>query len=371
MRMQDYVRYSSTKMNENFYRRDELVSPVSRNFKEIKYRSITLIGSGSSYNSMLMVKDALQNLMQIQVNLYTPEHVLEFGFVNIEDTFVIVASQSGASTNVIKCLKYLSEQGIKSISLTGNINSQMANYSSKIFDYGSGNEYVDFVTTGVQTLVEFLLIFGCQNSTNFVNKESEFYNQLKEAIDYQSKLLNETEKFIQRNHFSLSMNNPTFFCGNGPNYGVAKEGALKFQETLKRPAMYYELEEFLHGPNMQLTPDHTVFLINDMAIENQSRFAEVFSALKEITPSVFLITSRKDTERDKRIFQTELISNWFFSPYYSLPVIQLIAAEMTDELKVWNTHPYFDKFDKKIAIKTDDYDKEIENIKKKWELENS
>ena len=177
----------------------------------------------------------------------------------------------------------------------------------------------------------------------------------------------ETEKFIQNNYFALSMRNPTFFCGNGPNYGVAREGALKFQETLKRPAMYYELEEFLHGPDMQLTPNHTVFLIDDMPVSGKTRFSEVFEALKEITPNVFFITSSNHLEKDQRILKTQAVNNWFFEPYYSLPVVQLVAAKMTDELQAWATHPYFDKFDQKIAIKTDDYDEEIKNIKQKWD----
>lgn len=369
MRMQDYVRYSSTKLRENFEKRDELVDQVSNFFQKDKYHSLTLIASGSSYNSVAMVKDSLQAIIRLPVNLYTPEYVLEFGIINCKSSFVIVISQSGSSTNIIDCLKYLRNKKIFSISLSGNVNSEMAKFSPEIFNYGPGNEYIDYVTTGVQTLVEFLLLLSCKLSDFSAEQITNFEQQFREAISYQKRLLSITDNFIQQNYLKLSMNSPTFFCGNGPNYGVAKEGALKFQETLKRPAMYYELEEFLHGPDMQLTPNYTVFLIDDMATKNSSRFAEVFSALKKITTNVFFITSSKQFATDERVLQTESANNWVFAPYYSLPVVQLIAAIMSDELKTWDTHPYFDEFDKKIAIKTADYDDEINKIREKWESE--
>lgn len=370
MKMQDYVRYSATKLKENFDNRNELVGPITRIFKNGNYQSFTLIASGSSYNSLLMVKDALQELSRLPVYLYTPEHVEECNCALWSNTFVIIVSQSGSSTNIISCQKYLLKRKISFVSLTGNIHSPMADYSTNIFDYGVGNEYVDYVTMGVQTLVEYFLLFANNISTLSESRKSAFGEQLLKAIEDQPGLLKTTEEFLKQNHFALAMNNPTFFCGNGPNFGVAKEGALKFQETLKRPAMYYELEEFLHGPDIQLTPNYTVFLIDDMVQKKHVRFHEVFTALKEVTPNAFLITSSSQIEQDRRVVKTSAVNNWILSLYYSLPVIQLVAAKMADELNTWPPHSYFDRFDKKIAIKTANYDQELIEIKQKWQLEN-
>ena len=51
--------------------------------------------------------------------------------------------------------------------------------------------------------------------------------------------------------------------GNGPNYGVAEEAALKLSETIKIPAMHHEGEEFVHGPEMQIVPGYLVFIVDD------------------------------------------------------------------------------------------------------------
>ena len=73
MRMQDYVKYSSEKLDENFKKRDELISGVANLFLKKKYLSITLIASGSSYNALAMIQDSLQEMTKKPVYLHTPE----------------------------------------------------------------------------------------------------------------------------------------------------------------------------------------------------------------------------------------------------------------------------------------------------------
>ena len=53
-----------------------------------------------------------------------------------------------------------------------------------------------------------------------------------------------------------------YVCGVGANLGTASEGALKFGETVSIPTAVYEVEEYIHGPNIQMTPRYSVFLID-------------------------------------------------------------------------------------------------------------
>ena len=48
----------------------------------------------------------------------------------------------------------------------------------------------------------------------------------------------------------------------GANLGTACEGALKFGETISIPSFAYETEEYIHDPNIQMTPAYSVFLID-------------------------------------------------------------------------------------------------------------
>ena len=52
-----------------------------------------------------------------------------------------------------------------------------------------------------------------------------------------------------------------YSCGAGANYGTALESALKMGETIHIPSCCYEIEEYIHGPNLQLTPQYNVIFL--------------------------------------------------------------------------------------------------------------
>ena len=83
---------------------------------------------------------------------------------------------------------------------------------------------------------------------------------------------------------------------DGANMGIAREAALKFQETLKSLSVYYEREEYIHGPNMQLTPAYSVFFIDTNPYHN--RMYEVYEATRMVTKNAYYISNKSEmTER--------------------------------------------------------------------------
>lgn len=51
-----------------------------------------------------------------------------------------------------------------------------------------------------------------------------------------------------------------YLIGAGANYGTALEGAVKIGETVHILAVGYEVDEAIHGPQIQLTPNYNLFL---------------------------------------------------------------------------------------------------------------
>ena len=70
------------------------------------------------------------------------------------------------------------------------------------------------------------------------------------------------------------------------------EGALKIEETLARAATAYEMEEYIHGPCYETTPDRTVMII-DAPGSASSRAYQLYQKLFALTPKTYLITTRK------------------------------------------------------------------------------
>ena len=360
MEMMDYVIYSKELLRMNYNNRVSLVQGFLDEYQKKEYSNIYFIASGSSYNSILMVKDFLQSIVHKPIFIETPEHVVKFGILDEKNSFVVVVSQSGSSTNILESIDYLNRRNIFEITLTGNMNSRLAKHSNAVFDYHTGDEYIDFVTAGVQSLVLFLFLFGLA-----VRKVDDqyLYKKLDAMIDYQTKLVQTTTKFININLFRLSQNNPTVFCGDGGNFGVAREAALKFQETLKRPASYYELEEFLHGPDMSLTPNKMIYLLDDLVPSR--RYWNVYKELSNAGLNVILITS-KTHNPDSNILDINFIGPSEMGVFSTITPIQLIASTLMKLLKSERVHPFVEEFEKHIAIKSNDYESQLNLLKSRW-----
>lgn len=363
MKMQDYVRHSPIQIKSNLANMEDLLKPIIKRINQKEYRSIYFIASGSSYNSALMILPLWQKNSLDPVYLVTPEDIIRNGYnAKIKPLFIVI-SQSGSSTNIIECLTKLSKSNCNVIVLTGYIDSPAQNYTKSIFDYGVGNEYVDFVTQGVHTLYEFLLFLEIK-----LLEPKKFKDEIEVASNIYEKqelTLELTQKFINKNKIALSTNSPIIFVGSNYNFGVAKEFALKAAETLKRPGIYYETEEFLHGPDMQIRPGYTIYLLDDYP--SNSRIIDIYKGLSNITNHTYLITTNYRMQADKNSIIIPKPESAEYYVFEVLLVFQLICSELSEELQTWATHPFFDYLEKKLKIKSSGYEEELRKIKAKWD----
>ena len=105
----------------------------------------------------------------------------------------------------------------------------------------------------------------------------------------------------------------------------------------------YEAEEFIHGPNLQLTPEYTLFFL-DSADKAGMRIRDIWQASREITDHTFLISAGKFSET-----MAELTG------FYLVAFFQYIAYRVSKELSIETEHPLFERFDRKIPCKTEEY----------------
>ncbi len=366
MRMTDYVKLSSGRLKSNFSRADELCKVLCGEYLGSGKNGIRIIASGSSYNSSMAARNYMQDKLKESVQVVSPDVFTNFENRLPENMFNIVISQSGCSTNIIESLKFLDRQGIRRIALTGNPEGDIKDYADVLIDYGVGIETVGYVTMGVVTLMEFLMLFALQSAAlkgKITEREKRIsLEHFENAILNHADVVRTMENFVEKNKMQLSQVGPTFVCGNGPNYGVALEGALKFQETLKIPTMAYATEEFIHGPNIQLTPNYSAYIIDDPA--PRERVYRVYQGIRKVTDKAYFITTRNDLNDDHCIGIPK-IEDVDIIPILNVVIFQYIAAEMTDELNLWNAHPYVKEFEKMISSKTDDYTDVQNRLKEK------
>lgn len=346
--MANYIENTPKQMKEILSKNFVITKDLKKAFLEESYDKVVVVACGSSFNAANCAKYAMERYLGTNVLIVTP-----YSFVNYyhlcQNDFVFVVSQSGCSTNAIEALDYLGSKGYKKIGVTANIESDFKDYTDLLVDYNNGIETVGYVTKGVTDLVLFLILFSLDvyRDKNDISKELK---DLEDTTVLHTKVLKKTKTFIASNYKAFTGMDKIYFLGAGHTMGVAYEAALKVGETFKIPSFAYEFEEYIHGPNLQLTPNYTVVLIDD---GTNARAVDIYKATKVVTDNVFIITPKKIA--DSHVLTVETSENVYFTALYYLPFVQYLAYRISEDLQTWEGHPLMKEFSKIAVSKTKNY----------------
>lgn len=354
--MLTYVEESPEVIVKNVERRKELVAPLLAEYEKGDYRNIWIVASGSSYNGSYCARQFVRHYLKTEVKVVSPFTFLCSEHDFTEQDFVFVVSQSGYSTNSIDALKVIRKTGRTAIGITGNLSSDMKEYADVLIDYGPGVETVGYVTKGVASFALFLMLFATEAAVKkgiMTEPEAEaLYGEMRKAADYHRLVQKETMSFYEAHEKEFTSMTNAYVCGCGANYGTALEGALKLGETVKIPSTAYESEEFLHGPNLQMTPNYTVFLVDGG--NSSDRIQTIFKACRQVTDRAFLITNQPGCTGEG-ILNVPFELPELLTPLCFLPFFQITSYRATTELNRWKQHPLLHKMKETAACKTENY----------------
>ena len=354
--MQDYIASCPEYIRTNTAQSTSLTAPAVSEFVSGNYRSIWIVGCGSSMNGAMCARPFLRKYLGVEVKVIAP-----FTFVTCEnditdEDMVLIISQSGYSLNALEAAEVVKAKGRRCIALTGDLNSDLAKTCDIAADYGAGRETVGFVTRGVTTLALFLMLFGVEAglaSGRLSKEEAEtLKQQLAACADINAQVQNDWESFYAKNIRSLSGLTNAYVCGVGANFGTAMEGALKISETVKIPAAAYDSEEYIHGPNLQMKPGYTVFLIETKT--GRERIRKLFEGTQIVTANAYLITTDPEYTGDQ-VFNIRCDVPDEMTPLCILPFFQLTAWKLAEDLNRWEKHPLLRKMEEYVYSKSGNY----------------
>lgn len=355
--MLTYVEETPEVICKNLRRGDELTRVLVEEYIEGGYTSLWIVASGSSSNGSWCARPFMRRVLGEEVKIVNP-----FTFVHNEHDMgpkelVVVVSQSGYSANAIGALKLLRKMGRKTIGLTGNPQSDMREECELLIDYGPGEEKVGYVTKGVTSLALFFMLFSLYAAEKKGRMGSEekqkWLTDMENAAEVHHKIQERTEIFYQKNWQRLTAIQNAYVCGSGAGYGVALEGALKIGETVQVPSFAYETEEFVHGPNLQLTPNYTVFMC-DCGGSGSERTRQIYCRAKMVSERVYLI-SREADEDDEQALKVDGDLPELLMPLTELAFFQIISYRITEDLHRWRKHPLARDFANASSAKTENY----------------
>ena len=359
--MDEYVQEAPAQALKNIENSYELTKPMVDMYIEGNYASVCIVASGSSGNGTEAAIDFMRRYMGASVELMPPFTFTHYNYDLVKDDFVVVVSQSGISTNSIDALKKLKELGNPAIGITANLENDFKDYADVEIDYGVVEEKEPYVTKGVTLLALFFMLFALETGKRTGYLSEEKYDakkqQLKEAFTAYEKVLAAVPDFIQAHIKELSSLQKTFLCAAGGAYGAVCEGALKASELMKILAVPLETEEYIHGYNLQLAPEHTVFFL-DTDAGTSKRVRDIYRATRKVTDRAYMLTCFDGLTQDGNVLTIETNAEQSVSSIYCLPFFQMIVYTITVYLDCLEQHPLLKEFNSVVSSKSDKYAKD-------------
>lgn len=341
--MMDYIEETPSVLQYNINHYHELLQPLLDYIADKHIKTLVLIASGSSYNACYTARTFIQKCTNIHVRILTPYTYTYYEDKVGPNELAIVISQSGLSTNAIQALCKLKANGYDAICLTGNRNSDVKDYADLVLDYGVGEELVGYVTKGVTTLALYLCVFAI-----VYTKKYEYLEDIQKIPNLNQQCIEKSQKFIKKHYKRFSSMHQCYVCGAGATFGTALEGALKIGETIHIPSYCYEIEEYIHGPNLQLTPSYTVIFF-DNNDEATSRVKQIYLASRKVTDNCFFVSQ---SAIDEHTFSLEEKIIPELASLVYLPFVQILAYTISSDLNTTKQHPLLKEFKKIASAKT-------------------
>lgn len=262
----EYILQTPDILLEIFQKKEQILRESIELVKKHKIREIFLSGSGSSYNATLSAATFAKKRLGIRVTSVFPVELSEEIKVFPKDSLVIGISQQGTSTAVIQALDKVRGEGIPTISMTGEYNTEIVSHAdANIYiecDYEDAGSTTKGYTATVLTLYLFLLEFVKHTESAWVQEDGEieqYEERLQKLILNLPNIIPSCETWAGEQAERLKSCTDLIILTESNQKSLLLEEVLKISETSRFPVRGYEASEFIHGMYNAVT-DQTEFL---------------------------------------------------------------------------------------------------------------
>lgn len=311
----DFNTCSDSVMLDEIYQEEELALNLYKNHhfcdnlinivKESK--DFVLIGSGSSFYAAEYIAKMIELKLEKRAKAFLPTE-FEYNDLYAQSTYIFI-SQSGETADVLNIIENIKTN--KKILLTNNPSSQMALHVPNVIDIKAQREVAVASTKSFnQSVLAFYLLLMKVNN----EEADEIYAYIKN--------LEEIKKvFNHKKIETISKMKCVFYLGQGFDYIISKEGALKLKEIAYIPTEGYSTSELKHGSLALISCD-------TMVIGLSSKESFLTSSLNEVKArggNVLFLNTK---------YPSKLLGALALVRY-----VQLIAYYVAVELKLDPEHP--------------------------------
>lgn len=237
----------------------EHLERISEEFK--KFDKIYLIGCGSSISTCYTIRDVVKSISTIEIDVQTGYEFVEHQYLEKNANMgVILTSQSGETSDTLTALRKAKEYGIKTVSITNNSDSSMANEADEsVITLCDEEKAILGTKTYVTQLFSLYAIFFNMIETERAQKILEQLYTVPDLIENLLQTTQEDSKKIALENKDVNL----FYCmGGGVNFGLAYKLAMTmFMEGSLKHACPVYAGEFRHGLIERVEKGETVVFL--------------------------------------------------------------------------------------------------------------
>lgn len=347
MTMEDYVAEAAPTARRIVERGAELCASLVEAAEARGARSIRFVASGSSYNAVLCALPYMVARLRglYAVRLETPHEFCCYDSCVRSGELVVVVTQSGISTNALAALDEIRRQNERAVCLTAHPDSDARDHADLLVTWGCGEELVGYVCKGVTTLTAFCMVLA--DRLMHAEPNCAILDALVSLEDVRAR----TYAFFDRHVKDFTGMERVFCLAPAGGAGIAREAALKIGETVHVPVQAVEVEEFIHGPNLQLSPTYTCLLF-DCADAASPRVHQVYRACREVTDHAFLLTQDSAFAADSNAMVVRALADPSMTSLAYLAAPQLVCHFVNSTMHTSKQHPLIKRFKQIAAAKT-------------------
>jgi glucosamine--fructose-6-phosphate aminotransferase (isomerizing) len=235
-------------------------------------RFILTVGRGSSAHALAFVAEALRNRIGVPVFSLPLSAASVFRSpLDLSGAWIILASQSGASPDLLAVAELARKQDVLTIGLVNDEGSPLAGSVRHLLPLAVGPERSVAATKScLATAALGLALVGAMGDRRLKQALGSLAGVLEQALtlDWSPALL------------SLKRHDMLFLVGRGPSLAVAKELALKIQELAGVFTRAISAAEILHGPIAAANSSMGALVLSDEQVTQPSCLS-AWQALRE------------------------------------------------------------------------------------------
>jgi glucosamine--fructose-6-phosphate aminotransferase (isomerizing) len=244
-------------------------------------RQIYIVACGSAYHVGMAAQYVIEELTSLPVRVELASEFRYRKMTLLQDSLVIIISQSGETADSLAALREAKNHGIATLGIVNVVGSSIAREADNVFYTLAGPE-ISVATTkaySTQLIAAYLLAMQFAKARGEITDErfSSLLDELNTIPEKIEKILEDKER-IQWYASKLIGLKDAFFIGRGIDYAISLEGSLKMKEISYIHSEAYAAGELKHGP-ISLIEDGTVVI---SVVTQQNLYEKTLSNMVEV-----------------------------------------------------------------------------------------